>query len=302
MTTDLEKSRHEPVLLGEVLEVLRPGAGEVVVDCTVGYGGHAARMLEMIGAEGLLLGIDLDANCVESCGARLMGAGGNVQLWQGNFAATKEVLAQLGGRKADVVLGDLGVNSRQFDEAGRGFSFSQEGPLRMVMDEGAEDDAEELVNTLGENELGEIIRDYGEERHWRRVARYICTARRQGRIETTKQLAGVVMRAIGPAGRRQRIHPATRTFQALRIAVNHELDNLRKLLDGAEELLAEGGRIGIISFHSLEDRIVKHAFRQQGRDGVLKVLTKSPIRPGEQERKENPRSRSAKLRAAQRLG
>lgn len=301
MAAESEERRHEPVLLAEVVEVLRPVAGEVVVDCTVGYGGHAGRMLEMIGPDGLLLGIDLDGECIESCRQRLVGESGNVRLWQGNFAQIEGVLEQLCGRKADVVLADLGVNSRQFDEAGRGFSFSQDGPLRMVMDEGEAEDAEELVNSLGEKELGEIIRDYGEERHWRRVARYICTARGQQRIETTKQLAGVVMRAIGPAGRRQRIHPATRTFQAIRIAVNHELDNLRALLDGAGELLAVGGRIGIISFHSLEDRLVKHSFRQQAKDGVLEVLTKSPIRPGEQERSENPRSRSAKLRAGQRV-
>lgn len=302
MTAASEKSKHEPVLLAEVLEMLRPSAGEVVVDCTVGFGGHAGPMLEMVRQEGLLLGIDLDKECIESCRERLVGLGGNFDLYRGNFGDTEQILSRLGGRKADVILADLGVNSRQFDQAGRGFSFNQDGPLRMTMSQGAEPDAEEMVNNLGEQELGEIIREYGQERHWRKVARYICRARGEKRIQTTKELAGIVMRAIGPAGRRQRIHPATRTFQALRIAVNQELENLRRLLAGAQELLGEGGRIGIISFHSLEDRLVKHSFRQQAKEGVLRLLSKSPVRPTEQERRENPRSRSAKFRVAERVG
>ncbi len=294
-----DQSRHEPVLLAEVLELLEPSAGQVVVDCTVGFGGHASAMLERIGSDGFLLGIDLDGSYLGETRRRLEEIGNNFELWHGNFGQTEEIIGQLRGKKADIILADLGVNSQQLDDASRGFSFGQDGPLRMTMDADAEPDAADLINRLGEKELADLIYGYGQERRSRRIARYIVRARSEEPIKTTGRLAEIICRAAGPGARRQRIHPATRTFQALRIAVNGELDNLSNLLAGAKDILSEGGGIGIISFHSLEDGLVKHSFRRQAKEGYLKVLTKSLIRPGETERQSNRRSRSAKFRVAQ---
>ena len=300
MQVNRDQNKHEPVLLAEVLELLEPSAGKVVVDCTVGFGGHASAMLERVGPEGFLLGIDLDGTYLGRTRRRLAEIGDNFELCQGNFGQIEEIIGQLQGKKADIVLADLGVNSQQLDDASRGFSFGQDGPLRMTMDADAERDAAELVNRLGEKELADLIYGYGQERRSRRIARYIVQARSDEPIRTTGRLAEIICRAAGPGARRQRIHPATRTFQALRIAVNGELDNLSNLLAGAKDVLSEGGRIGVISFHSLEDRLVKHSFRSQAKEGYLRVLTKSPIRPGESERGTNRRSRSAKFRAAER--
>ena len=294
-----QQSKHQPVLLAEVLELLEPSAGKVVVDCTVGFGGHASAMLKRIGPEGFLLGIDLDRTALAAARGELEDIGNNFELWQGNFGQTEEIIGCLGGKKADVVLADLGVNSQQLDDGSRGFSFQQDGPLRMTMDAEAEKDAAELVNRLSEKELADLIYGYGQERCSRRIARFIVRARAEEPIRTTGRLAEVICRAAGPAARRQRIHPATRTFQALRIAVNDEIENLSNLLAGTKDILAEGGRMGVISFQSLEDGLVKHSFRRGAKEGYLKVLTKSPIRPGEAERRANPRSRSAKFRAAQ---
>ena len=291
---------HKPVLLPEVLELLAPSPGKVVVDFTVGFAGHAAPILERITSSGFLLGIDLDDSCLLLARDRLKSIGNNFNLWSGNFAQTEHIISLLGGRRADVILADLGVNSRQLEDPARGFSFLHDGPLRMNMSPDVSRDAAELINTLPEKELADLIYGYGQDRKSRRIARFICRARRQDPISTTGQLASIVVRAIGPAGRRQRIHPATRTFQALRIAVNRELENLETLLDGAKDILADDGRIAVISFHSLEDRIVKHSFRRQAKEGYLDVLTSSPVRPTQQERTANPRSRSAKLRVAQR--
>lgn len=299
MEVSREQSRHEPVLLAEVLELLEPSAGKVVVDCTVGFGGHASAMLERLGTDGFLLGIDLDGRSLAEARGRLEDIGSNFELWQGNFGQTEEIISRLRGKRANVILADLGVNSQQLDDASRGFSFQQDGPLRMTMDADAEKDAADLVNGLEEKELADLIYRYGQERRSRRIARFIVQARAEEPIRTTARLAGIVCRAAGPAGRRQRIHPATRTFQALRIAVNGELENLENLLAGAKDVLAEGGRIGVISFHSLEDGLVKHTFRRQAKEGYLKILTKSPVRPGTEEREVNRRSRSAKFRAAQ---
>ena len=286
--------------MAEVLELLGPSPGKVVVDCTVGFGGHAAPILERITSTGFLLGIDIDASCLPLARDRLESIGRNLDFWSGNFAQTEHIISLLGGRRADVILADLGVNSRQLEDPSRGFSFLRDGPLRMNMSSDVPRDAAELINTLSERELADLIYTYGEDRQSRRIARFICRTRQEERIRTTGQLACIVVRAIGRAGRRQRIHPATRTFQALRIAVNSELDNLEALLDGAKDILADDGRIGVISFHSLEDRIVKHSFRRQAKEGHLDVLTSSPVRPTQQERTANPRSRSAKLRVARR--
>ncbi len=299
MQVNRGQSKHEPVLLAEVLELLEPTAGKVVVDCTVGFGGHASAMLRMVGKRGFLLGVDLDGSCLEGAKAKLGSVGNNFELWQGNFGQTEEIMSRLEGKRADVVLADLGVNSQQLDDASRGFSFQEDGPLRMTMDADAERDAADLVNKLGEKELADLIYSFGEERRSRRIARFIVRARTEGPIRTTGELARIICRAVGPSARRWRIHPATRTFQALRIAVNGELENLSNLLAGAKDLLAEKGKIGVISFHSLEDRLVKQSFRQQVKEGYLKVLTKSPIRAGEEERRANPRCRSAKFRVAE---
>ena len=299
---DIENIRHKPVLLARVLELLNPSAAEVVVDCTVGFAGHSAALLERIGPDGFLLGIDFDASALKEAGDRLKVIGDNFDLSCGNFANKDRIISLLGGRRADVILADLGVNSQQLDDADCGFSFSRDGPLRMTMSRDESRDAAQLVNTLGEKELADLIFRFGQERHSRRIARFICRARQEGSIRATRQLAEIILRAAGPAGRRQRIHPATRTFQALRIAVNRELENLEALVAGAKDILADGGRIGIISFHSLEDRIVKHGFRQLAKDGYMEVLTAKPIRPSEQEKKDNPRSRSAKFRVARYLG
>ena len=296
-----ENSRHKPVLLTEVLETLAPSPGNVVVDCTVGFAGHAQPILQRISPDGSLLGIDFDSSVLVHAEQCLKTIGDNFDLWCGNFANTQKIMSLLDGRKADLILADLGVNSQQLDDADSGFSFSRDGPLRMTMNRDSSTDAAELVNTLDEKELADLIFQFGQERHSRRIARYICRARQEAPIRSTGQLAQIVLRASGPAGRRQRIHPATRTFQALRIAVNRELENLETLLANAKDLLAIGGRIGIISFHSLEDRIVKHTFRQLARDGHFEVLTKSPIRPSQQEKQDNPRSRSAKFRVARRI-
>jgi len=299
---DNENIKHKPVLLAQVLDLLNPSASEVVVDCTIGFGGHSAAMLERIGLDGFLLGIDFDASALNQARHRLKLVSGNFNLACGNFADTEKIVSLLDGTKADVILADLGVNSQQLDDADYGFSFSHDGPLRMTMNQDQTHDAAGLVNSLGEKELADLIFQYGQERHSRRIARFICRARQETPIRTTRQLADIILRAAGPAGRRQRIHPATRTFQALRIAVNRELENLEALVLGAKDILADGGRIGIISFHSLEDRIVKHGFRQLAKDGHMEVLTRSPIRPSEQEKKDNPRSRSAKFRVAKYLG
>ena len=294
--------KHKPVLLAEVLELLNPSASDVVVDCTVGFGGHSVAMLQRLGPDGFLLGIDFDASALTQARHRLKVVGENFDLSCGNFAHTDQIISLLGGTRADVILADLGVNSQQLDDADYGFSFSHDGPLRMTMNRDQSHDAAELVNTLPEKELADLIFQYGQERRSRRIARFICRARQETPIRTTRQLAEITLRAAGPAGRRQRIHPATRTFQALRIAVNRELENLEALVAGAKDVLADGGRIGIISFHSLEDRIVKHGFRQLAKDGYMEVLTRSPISPSEQEKKDNPRSRSAKFRVAKYLG
>ena len=300
-TQDSENIRHQPVLFAEVMELLNPSAGDVVLDCTVGFAGHALAMFERISPKGFLLGIDLDALVLAQAQHRLKTIGDNCDLWCGNFAHTDKIISLLDGKKADVILADLGVNSQQLDDADSGFSFSRDGPLRMTMSRDQSDDAAELVNNLPERELADLIFQYGQERHSRRIARWICRAREKDPIRTTRQLADIIIRAAGPAGRRLRIHPATRTFQALRIAVNRELENLQALLDGTKDILADGGRIGIISFHSLEDRIVKHGFRKLAADGFLEILTRSPVRPSEEEQRANPRSRSAKLRVAKRV-
>jgi len=300
---------HTPVLLEETISLLAPARGETALDCTCGAGGHTTALAEAIGPEGTLVANDLDPASLAETRARLaaLPAPPTVVELCGNFAAAPRLLADQ-GLTADVVLADLGFASGQMADPARGLSFSREGPLDMRLDPGGAVTASDLLKSLSEEELGEIIRDFGEERHWRRVARNLVEERQRAPITTTKRLAEVVRRAVGGRSGRDRIDPATRTFQALRIAVNDELGSLDGLLDavrrgagqagsGRAGWLAPGARVAVISFHSLEDRRVKHAFSEMVSQGVASALARKPVGATEDEIYRNPRSRSARLRA-----
>ncbi len=295
-------SGHTPVLPGEVVELLAPHPGDVVVDTTVGAGGHARLLAQAIGPAGILCCVDVDAAARDIARERLADGPCRVTLHRGNFADLGPVLDAAGISAVDVMLADLGVSSMQLGDPERGFSFATDGPLDMRMDDRLEGRAADLVNSLGEKQLADLVYHYSQERFSRRIAKRICRVRRDGRITTTRQLADVVCKALGvdPRSRRSKIHPATRTFQALRIAVNDELAALEKLLDQAPQYLKPGGRIGVISFHSLEDGMVKRDFRRRKAAGVYEIVTKRPVVAGEEERGSNPRARSAKLRVARR--
>jgi 16S rRNA (cytosine1402-N4)-methyltransferase len=274
------------------------------VDCTVGGGGHAEAILEAAGPSSRLVGIDRDPVALPVAGDRLRRFGDRVQLIRGDFRELPHLVSALPLEGCDGILFDLGVSSLQLDDPSRGLSFSMEGPLDMRMDrESRTPAARELLHTLPEENLTRIIREYGEERWARQIARGIVAARRHGALETTRDLAAVVARAIPRRFWPRRIHPATRTFQAMRIAVNQELEGLEGTLERAVSLLHPGGRIGVIAFHSLEDRVVKHLFRRlaaaEAAPGVT-IVTRRPITPSPEERVQNPRARSAKLRVAER--
>jgi 16S rRNA (cytosine1402-N4)-methyltransferase len=297
--TELDESRdpsvpspHVPVMLREVLEYLAPQPGQVIVDSTLGAGGHSREIARQIGASGLLIGVDRDPAMIELARDRVVGS--QVVFAEANFADLRRVLSEVGVDRVDAVLLDLGVSSVQIDTAERGFSFSRSGPLDMRMNPREGEPAARLVNRLRAETLADIIFQYGEERYSRRIAAAIVEARRRRPIETTGELAEVVRRAV-PHGRHERIDPATRTFQALRIAVNDELDSLKSGLAALPACLKPQGRAVVISFHSLEDRIVKQTFRDRDR---WELLCKKPIVPSDDEIEQNPRSRSAKLRTA----
>jgi 16S rRNA (cytosine1402-N4)-methyltransferase len=284
------------VLPAEVLRYLAPAAGETVVDATVGGGGHARLIAERLGPGGRLIGLDRDPGMIELARPRLEGL--PVTLVHANFDGLREVLDELGVEAVDGVVADLGFASDQVDAPERGFSFSQPGPLDMRMDPAAGEPAAALLRRLNERDLADLIYQYGEERFSRRIARRIVEARRTRPLETTEELAELVRRCVPrPKGRRPAIDPATRVFQALRIAVNDELGALDRLLAQLPRCLKPGGRAVVISFHSLEDRRVKHAFRDRG---VWEALTPKPVQAGDEEVRQNPRARSAKLRAARR--
>lgn len=287
---------HLPVLLAEVLELLQPHSGGRYVDCTLGAGGHAEAVLQASSPDGVLLGIDADPEALRLAAARLSQFGPRARLVHGNYRDLGALMAQAGFGAVDGILLDLGVSSMQLDQPARGFSFQQEGPLDMRLDPGQGAPAAELVNTLPERELADLIFRYGEERLSRRIARAIVARRTRQRFETTTDLARVVAASTPGRGR---IHPATRTFQALRIAVNDELQGLTAALPAAAAALAPGGRLAVIAFHSMEDRIVKQFVRQEGQ---LHAVTKKPVAPSAAEAAANPRSRSAKLRVAEKLG
>jgi len=283
------------VLPVEVLQLLAPQPGQTFVDATVGVGGHARLLAEQLGPTGRLIGLDQDSSMLEVAQSRLQGF--PVTLMQANFDQLREVLDHLHLQTVDGVLADLGICSDQLDQAERGFSFQQEGPLDMRLDTSHGEPASTLLRRLSERELADLIWQYGEERFSRRIARRIVEARRQAPLETTQQLAELVRRCVPRQKGRHTIDPATRTFQALRIAVNDELAALEGLLQVLPRCVAPGGRVAVISFHSLEDRRVKQTFANRER---WEVLTRKPVQAQEEEAQRNPRARSAKLRAARR--
>jgi 16S rRNA (cytosine1402-N4)-methyltransferase len=294
------KIGHVPVLLKEAIDFLAIKRGGTYIDATVGLGGHSLEIAKRLGAPGHLIGLDKDPAALDEARIRLISSGGEgwpeVSLLHGSFA---EIGERFPAASADGLLADLGVSSLQLDTPSRGFSFQADGVLDMRMNPRAGPTAEQVVNEADEVTLANLIYEFGEERRSRRIARAIVRSRP---ILTTAQLAAVISAAARPMNQAERrIHPATRTFQALRIFVNHELDDLRALLQAAPRVLKPGGRIVIISFHSLEDRIVKDAFREGVKQGHYKLLTKKPVTTGEDEIGRNPRARSAKLRAAEKV-
>ncbi len=305
--------RHEPVLLDESLHYLAGERGGTVVDCTLGLGGHAAALLERAPTV-RLVGIDRDPEALERAAERLAGFGDRVRLVESRFGDLREALAPLGLPPLAGVFADLGVSSLQLDLARRGFSFRRDGPLDMRMGRDGPT-AADVVNSYSEADLESILRGYGEEHDARRIARAIVRARERQPIVTTGELSRVVVSAKGGDRQREgRVDPATRTFQALRLEVNQELRELERMLDDAVELLDRDGRLVVISYHSLEDRVVKHRLRDLARGEVdpttgaslaetraLELLTRKPVRPSETEVAANPRARSARLRAARRI-
>lgn len=289
---------HTPVLLREVIAGLQPRPGGRYIDGTVGGGGHAAAILEASAPDGRLLGIDCDPAALTAAATRLAPYGERVTLVRGSFRDIGRLATAAGFVEVQGVLLDLGVSSYQLDTPERGFSFQVGAPLDMRLDPDAPVTAAHLVNNLPEQELADLIFRYGEERGSRRIARAIVEARQRKPVTRTDELAALVSRALG--GRHGKIHPATRTFQALRIAVNDELASLEAALPQIVELLAAGGRMAIISFHSLEDRIVKHFMRAEAQIGRLRIITRKPVEASNEEQQANPRSRSAKLRVAER--
>jgi 16S rRNA (cytosine1402-N4)-methyltransferase len=290
---------HVPVMTDEAIDFLQPGRGGLFVDCTVGLGGHARALLEAGATR--LIGLDRDRDALAHARETLSPWADRVELVHADYRTLDDVLDARRIARIDGALADLGVSSLQFDAPGRGFSFQRDEPLDMRMDRSGGDTAADLVARSTERELADAIFQYGEERFSRRVARALVAARQEAPVDTTGRLATIVRRAIprrGPA----RIDPATRTFQALRIWVNGELDGLDRFVAAAAQRLRAGARLVVITFHSLEDRIVKHTLRAlHQRDGVVQVLTKKPLVPRDAEIDRNPRARSAKLRAAERM-
>jgi len=317
ITEKMEEIRHKSVLLQEVIQFLSPEPGQVFIDSTIGFGGHSLEILKKISSKGRLLGIDQDKEAIDWLEANLKPYHPNLILAKGNFSEIKRLARENGFENANGILADIGVSSYQLDKEKRGFSFKKAGPLDMRMDKNRELTAAEAVNSYSEHDLANIFSKYGEERLSKTIAREIARRRTEKPIETTLDLAklvGGVYEKKSLKGRKT--HPATRIFQALRIEVNNELENLKKFLPQAVEVLAPKGRLAVITFHSLEDRIVKNYFRdiakecicppdfpvcQCGHKPKVRTVTKKPIIPGEEEIRDNPRARSAKLRVIEKL-
>jgi 16S rRNA (cytosine1402-N4)-methyltransferase len=286
------------VLVAEAVALLAPRPNGIYVDCTVGLGGHTAALLEA--GAGRVIGIDRDRAALLATEARLGAMGDRLDLIHADYRELPRVLAERGLTAVDGAIADLGVSSLQFEDAARGFSFRQDGPLDMRMDQSGGPTLAELMNGADEVTLADVITRFGEERHARRIARAVMRAQERQPLARTTELAAIVRRAAGGRGW-QRLDPATRTFQALRIWVNRELEGLDMFLEAAVAVLKTGGRLVVIAFHSLEDRIVKHTLRRLGAHDVVTVLTPKPVVPSETETRQNPRSRSARLRAVEKL-
>ncbi|HBT20119.1 MAG TPA: 16S rRNA (cytosine(1402)-N(4))-methyltransferase [Peptococcaceae bacterium] len=307
---------HVPVLLNEVIEGLKIKADGVYVDCTLGGGGHSVEIAKRLGPEGTLVGIDQDPDALRAAEKNLYGFDAHVKIIQGNFRHLDGILKELGIRKVDGFLADLGVSSYQLENPARGFTYQEDAPLDMRMDPNSELTAEKIVNTFSKEELEKIISEYGEEKWASRIASFIVERRKKKPILTSGELVEIIKAAVPAGARRRGPHPARRTFQALRIAVNDELNALRELLDLMVRYAGPGGRICVISFHSLEDRMVKEAFQKYaqgcicpadfprcvcGKSPSIRIITRKPITAGEKEKELNPRSRSAKLRVAEKI-
>ena len=291
--------QHEPVMVAEVLDLLAPARGGLFVDCTIGLGGHSRALLDAGATR--VLGLDRDSSALAIAGEVLAAYRDRVELVHADYRELDSVLDARGIAAVDGTLADLGVSSMQLDAEGRGFSFRRDEPLDMRMDQTSGISAADWLRTVDEEELANVVFEYGEERYSRRIARAIVSSRSSAPIETTGQLASIVRRAIPHRGY-QRIDPATRTFQALRIWVNRELEGLDTFLVGAARRLLQGARLAVITFHSLEDRIVKHTFRAiEKAEQAMRILTKRPLLPADAELARNPRARSAKLRAIERV-
>jgi len=291
--------RHEPVMVAEVLDLLAPARGGLFVDCTVGLGGHSRALLETGATR--VLGLDRDPSALAIAAETLAAYRDRVELVHADYRELDRVLSTRGIVSVHGTLADLGVSSMQLDADGRGFSFRRDEPLDMRMDQTSGSSAADWLRTVDEQDLANVIFQYGEERYSRRIARAIVMARVSAPVETTGQLATIVRRAIPRRGY-ERIDPATRTFQALRIWINRELEGLDTFLIGAARRLLQGARLAVITFHSLEDRIVKHTFRAiEKAEEAMRILTKRPLVPADAELARNPRARSAKLRAIERV-
>jgi 16S rRNA (cytosine1402-N4)-methyltransferase len=301
---DIPATGHDPVLLDEVLSLLQPRARQTFIDCTMGRAGHAAAIALRLGADGLLVGLDVDPRNLEYSRSRLADAPCRVRLFHANFAELEDVFDGIGNPEIHGILADLGLSTNQFSDPRYGLSFALDTPLDMRLDPRLSENAADLVNSLPEKDLADVLYRCAQERYSRRIARKIVEARRASPIVTTERLAELVRSSI-PArhGSRaqQKIDPATRTFLALRMRVNREMENLEAFLEQAPRVLARGGRLGVISFQSMEDRQVKQAFRSMEQTGFLRVLTKKPLVPTDREIAANPRSRSARLRVAEKI-
>lgn len=294
---------HRPVMPQEIVRYLKCKPGGFYVDGTVGGGGHSELILKATSPDGRLLGIDRDQDAVEEAGRRLEIFGNRVRLMQSAFSGLKRIFTDVNASCADGILLDLGVSSHQLETPGRGFAFKKDAPLDMRMDTGLEVSAKEILRDMSEEDLARIIFEFGEERHARKIARRIVKMRGETPIEGTFDLAKAVKSCFPSHFKRSsKIHPATKTFQALRIYVNDELGELSRFLDFGPELLCPGGRLAIISYHSLEDRLVKRAFKGRKTSGDFVLITKKVVFPSDGEKKQNPRSRSAKLRVLERKG
>ncbi len=282
---------HIPVMLEETVGAIEPREGDCVIDGTFGAGGHSALILEHVGATGKLLAIDWNEHAVRGCAERYA-EDRRVTCAVGNFAEMSDIARLSLFPKADGVILDLGISSDELNHSGRGFTFQEDEPLLMTYSDNQESIAD-ILKQVSEDDLAAIIKTYGEERYAARIARAI---KQKMPVETTKQLADIITAAVPNQGKKYRIHPATRTFMALRIYANRELENLEAAIAGLPQVVAPGGRVAIISFHSLEDRIVKHRFRDMAKEGKITVVTKKPVIPSDEEIKSNPRARSAKLR------